>query len=70
MAALRRAERRGDPLPVCRKCDRPMSSAQPLDLGHREYRALEPGSRADALEHAACNRADGGRLGAMITNSR
>jgi hypothetical protein len=40
----------------CPRCGEPILPGQPLDYGHTVARALVPGSRADRVEHAHCNR--------------
>lgn len=40
----------------CRRCGLPMFRWQKLDLGHPLNAPASTGSRADALEHARCNR--------------
>lgn len=56
----------------CRRCGKPMLPGQALDAGHPEGRALaqDPSSRADAMEHASCNRAAGATLGNSLVKFR
>ncbi len=41
---------------LCPRCLEPILAGQALDYGHSTARHLEPGSRADRVEHAHCNR--------------
>jgi len=45
----------------CPRCGKPMLRGQDLDLGHPDDRPRSrwPGSRADRIEHAHCNRVAG-----------
>jgi hypothetical protein len=49
----------------CPRCGLPMLAGQGLDLGHTDDRAAYSG-----MEHATCNRAAGGRLGAARRQQR
>lgn len=50
----------------CRRCGLPMYPWQDLDGGHDVEVLWNPASRADALEHAHCNRSAGGQVGNRI----
>jgi hypothetical protein len=71
---VRTMHRRGESVP-CWRCRRAILPGQPFDVGHRDPNG---GHGLDNLapEHrhktASCvgNRADGGRMGAAITNHR
>jgi hypothetical protein len=54
----------------CPICGQPMyaSMARSLHLHHGDAMAKLAGLPGDQLAHARCNIADGGRLGAEITN--
>lgn len=40
----------------CPRCGAPMLAGQALDLGHTVGLRVDPTSRGDRIEHAACNR--------------
>ena len=46
----------------CRRCGHPMYPWQKLDAGHPDNAPARTRQPPDALEHATCNRAAGGRL--------
>lgn len=50
----------------CPHCDELMLPGQALDFGHTTSYALDAASRPDRIEHAACNRAAGARLGQQL----
>jgi hypothetical protein len=54
----------------CPLCGKAMTVAMPLHLHHSDPAAALRGLPGDQLTHARCNVADGGRLGASITNAR
>lgn len=56
----------------CCRCGRPILPGQKWDVDHILPRALGGGEDATnyGAAHAACNRAEGGRRGARITNAR
>jgi hypothetical protein len=41
---------------TCPRCGQPILEGQALDYGHSVARHNQPGSRADRVEHAHCNR--------------
>jgi hypothetical protein len=52
----------------CPICQQPMTVAMRLHLHHSNAASKLAGLPGDQLAHARCNVADGGRLGASITN--
>ena len=60
--AITRRMARGETF-TCHRCHHPIQPGQPWDLGHTDDRTTWLGP-----EHAACNRADGGRKGATTRN--
>ena len=54
----------------CPICHQPMTTSMRLHLHHSDPAAKLRGLPGDQLTHARCNVADGGRLGASITNAR
>lgn len=54
----------------CRKCKKPMYPGQELDAAHSEDYVTNNSAKADHLQHAACNRSDGGKLGHERANLR
>ena len=53
----------------CPLCQQPMTTSMRLHLHHSNAASKLAGLPGDQLTHARCNVADGGRLGARITNA-
>lgn len=51
----------------CSVCREPMLRGQELDFAHAEEDlALNPAAKASEMQHATCNRSEGGKLAARL----